>query len=81
MEGKKIYSHMINYTEFLERFPYKYAVPIAVAKRAESINDYAKPFLMTEDKDPVSIAFKELELGYISIKNEEILKALLPKVK
>ena len=80
-EKKKVYSNMINYTEFLDRFPYKYAVPIAVAKRAESINDYAKPFLMTEDKNPLSIAFKELELGYIKIKNEEILRALIPKVK
>ena len=73
--------NMINYTEFLERYPYKYAIPIAVAKRAENINEYAKPYVVTSDKNPVSIAFKELELGYIRIRNEEILKALLPKVK
>ena len=77
----KIVDYMIDYDNFLKRYPYKYAIPVAVAKRAEQINEYAKPFVMTTDGNPVSIAFKEIELGYIAIKNEEILKALLPKVK
>jgi len=29
----------------------------------------------------ISMAFKELQEGYIRIKNEEILKILLPEVK
>ena len=81
MDEKKLLDPEINYTEFLKRYPYKYAIPIAVAKRAEEINDFARPFVQTKDKNPVSIAFKELELGYIRIKNEEILRALIPKVK
>ncbi len=77
----KTVDYMINYDKFLKKFPYKYAIPVAVAKRADQINEYAKPFVMTTDGNPVSIAFKEMELGYITIKNEEILKALIPKVK
>jgi len=74
-------SSKINYDEFLKKIPYKYAIPVAVAKRAEAIAEYARPFLTVHDGNPVNIAFKELELGYIRIKNEEILKALIPKVK
>ena len=77
----KTVDYMIKYDEFLKRFPYKYAVPVTVAKRARAINEYAKPYIMTTDGNPVSIAFKEMEMGYIGIQNEEILKALLPKVK
>ncbi len=80
-EKQKVVSSEIDYQKLLEKYPFKYAIPIAVAKRAESINEYAKPYVKTPDKNPISIAFKELELGYIRIKNEEILKALLPKVK
>ena len=80
MDDIKIVDYMISYDKFLEKYPYKYAVPIAVAKRAEDINEFARPFVATQDGDPVSIAFKELELGYTRIKNEEILKALVPKV-
>ncbi len=77
----KVVDYMINYDEFLKKYPYKYALPVAAAKRAAQINEYAKPFVVTSDNNPVSIAFKEMELGYIAIKNEEILRALIPKVK
>ncbi len=77
----KTVDYMIDYDGFLKKYPYKYAIPVAVAKRAAQINEYAKPFVMTSDNNPVSIAFKEIELGYIAIKNEEILRALIPKVK
>ncbi len=72
---------VINYDRFLSRYPYKYAVPVAVAKRARDINDFAKPFVESDVEDPVIVAFKEMELGYVGIRNEEILKALVPKVK
>ncbi len=77
----KAVDYMINYDEFFRRYPYRYAIPVAVAKRAAQINEYAKPFVATSDGNPVSMAFKEMELGYVAIKNEEILRALIPKVK
>ncbi|NPU89711.1 MAG: DNA-directed RNA polymerase subunit omega [Fervidobacterium sp.] len=72
---------IIQYDKLLEKIPYKYAIPIVVAKRAEAINDFAKPFVTTPDNYSVSIAFKELQKGYIRIKNEDILRILLPDVK
>ncbi|ANE41738.1 MAG: DNA-directed RNA polymerase subunit omega [Fervidobacterium pennivorans] len=72
---------VIQYDKLLEKIPYKYAIPIVVAKRAEAINDFAKPFVTTPDNYSVSIAFKELQEGYIRIKNEDILRILLPDVK
>jgi len=72
---------IIQYDKLLEKIPYKYAIPIVVAKRAEAINDFAKPFVTTPDNYSVSIAFKELQEGYIRIKNEDILRILLPDVK
>jgi len=71
----------LKYDELLEKIPYKYAIPVVVAKRAEAIREYARPFVITEDENPVSIAFMELSMNYIRIKNEDILKALIPKVK
>ncbi|MEJ5228463.1 MAG: DNA-directed RNA polymerase subunit omega [Pseudothermotoga sp.] len=72
---------VINYDYLSKRIPYKYAVPIAVAKRAEALKEYAKPYSKSDDGNLVSIAFKELQEGYIRIRNEEILRILLPEVK
>ena len=72
---------VVQYDKLLEKIPYKYAIPIVIAKRAEAINDFAKPFVSTSDGYSVSIAFKELQEGYIRIKNEEILRILLPETK
>ncbi|PLV55536.1 DNA-directed RNA polymerase subunit omega [Thermotoga sp. SG1] len=78
---EKMVKFELKYDEILEKIPYKYAIPVVVAKRAEAIREYAKPFVITEDENPVSIAFMELSMNYIRIKNEDILKALIPKVK
>ncbi|MDK2786068.1 MAG: DNA-directed polymerase subunit omega [Thermotoga sp.] len=78
---EKMVKFELKYDELLEKIPYKYAIPVVVAKRAEAIREYAKPFVITEDENPVSIAFMELSMNYIRIKNEDILKALIPKVK
>ncbi|MDK2886210.1 MAG: DNA-directed polymerase subunit omega [Thermosipho sp. (in: thermotogales)] len=72
---------VINYDELMKKIPYKFAIPIAVAKRAENLKEFAKPYVETWDKNYVSIALKELSEGYIRIKNEEILKILIPNVK
>uniref|UniRef100_A0A7C4GI58 DNA-directed RNA polymerase subunit omega n=1 Tax=Fervidobacterium thailandense TaxID=1008305 RepID=A0A7C4GI58_9BACT len=73
--------NIINYDKLLEKIPYKYAIPVVIAKRAEALNDFAKPFVQSHDDYTVTIAFKELQQGYIRIKNEDILKVLLPSVK
>jgi len=78
---EKIVKFQLKYDELLKKIPYKYAIPVAVAKRAEALKEISKPFVVTEDESPVSIAFMELSMNYVRIKNEEILKALIPKVK
>lgn len=70
-----------HYDRLSAKIPYKYAIPIAVAKRAEALKEYAKPYVTPVDNNPVSIAFQEIQAGYVRIKNEEILRILLPNVK
>ncbi|MFN3691267.1 MAG: DNA-directed RNA polymerase subunit omega [Fervidobacterium sp.] len=72
---------IINYDILLKKIPYKYSIPVVVAKRAEAINDFSKPLINANEEYSVSIAFKELQKGYIRIKNEDILKILLPDIK
>ncbi len=72
---------VIKYDELLEKIPHKYAIPIVVAKRAEALNDMVRSFVSSPDEYAVSIAFKELQEGYIRIKNEDILKILIPETK
>ncbi|MCD6442947.1 MAG: DNA-directed RNA polymerase subunit omega [Thermotogae bacterium] len=71
----------LNYDKLLERIPYKYAIPIAVARRAEAIKEFAKPLIKTRVNHPIIIALKELELGKIRIKNEDVLKILKAEVR
>jgi DNA-directed RNA polymerase subunit omega len=72
---------ILHYDRLSAKIPYKYAIPIAVAKRAEALKEYAKPYVTPVDNNPVSIAFQEIQAGYVRIKNEEILRILLPNVK
>ncbi len=72
---------VFNHDYLSKKIPYRYAIPIAVAKRAEALKEYAKPYVKSDDNNPVSIAFKELQEGYVRIRNEEILKILLPEVR
>lgn len=72
---------IVSYDRLLDRIPYKYAIPVVIAKRAEALNDFAKPFVHGTDEYSVSVAFRELQEGYIRIRNEDILKVLIPNVK
>ena len=76
---------IVNYDKLLKRIPHKYAIPIAGAKRAEDLEDFGRPKLdsiqVKEAGDKITIALKELEEGFIRIRNEEMLKILVPKVK
>jgi DNA-directed RNA polymerase, omega subunit len=50
-----------HYDRLSAKIPYKYAIPIAVAKRAEALKEYAKPYVTPVDNNPVSIAFQEIQ--------------------
>ncbi|TYB92314.1 MAG: DNA-directed RNA polymerase subunit omega [Kosmotoga sp.] len=75
---------VINYDKLLKRIKHKYAIPIAASRRAEELEDFGRPkidqSIAKELGDDVSIALKELEDGQIRIRNEEMLRILLPKV-
>lgn len=75
---------VINYDRLLKRIKHKYAIPIAASRRAEELEDFGRPKIeqrvAKELGDYVSIALKELEDGVIRIRNEEMLRILLPKV-
>lgn len=76
---------IIDYDKLMKRIPHKYAIPIAAAKRAEDLEDFGRPKLdpamVRAAGDKITVALKELEEGHIRIKNEEMLKILIPKVK
>jgi DNA-directed RNA polymerase subunit omega len=76
---------IIDYDKLMKRIPHKYAIPIAAAKRAEDLEDFGRPKLdpamVRAAGDKITVAMKELEEGHIRIKNEEMLKILIPKVK
>ncbi|ACR80529.1 MULTISPECIES: DNA-directed RNA polymerase subunit omega [Kosmotoga] len=78
-------SVIINYDKLLKRIRHKYAIPIAAARRAEGLKDFGRPKLdpqmVKQAGDKINIALKELEEGRIVIRNEEMLKILVPKVK
>ncbi len=69
------------YEALMNRYGNKYAISMAVAKRAESLNELSKPLIKTEESNLVTIALQEMAAGYIEIKNSEILKALTANVK
>jgi DNA-directed RNA polymerase subunit omega len=66
----------INYDRILNRAKYKYVIPIIVAKRAETLKNLDELKGITEKKDYVSIALKELEEGKIQVKNSALLDSL-----
>ncbi|MCD6546299.1 MAG: DNA-directed RNA polymerase subunit omega [Thermotogae bacterium] len=72
---------VFNYDELLKKIPYKYAIPVAAARRAEALKEFAKPLVNLKTPNLVTIAFKELELRKIKIKNEDVLKILKAEIK
>lgn len=72
---------VFNYDELLEKIPYKYAIPVAAARRAEALKEFAKPLVNIKTPNLVTVAFKELEQRKIKIKNEDVLKILKAEVK
>jgi len=72
---------IFNYDELLEKIPYKYAIPIAAARRAEALKEFGKSLVNLKTPNLVTIAFKELELRKIKIRNEDVLKILKAEVK
>ncbi len=72
---EKIYETLMN------KYENKYAITMAVAKRAENLNELSRPLVKTDEINLVSIAFEEMSAGYVEIKNFEMLKALVADVK
>lgn len=69
------------YEVLMNRYGNKYAIAMAVSKRAESLNELSKPLVKTDNPNLVTIALEEMEEGYVEIKNAEMLKALVANVK
>jgi DNA-directed RNA polymerase subunit K/omega len=65
----------------MDRYGNKYAISMAVAKRAEALNELSKPLIQTDETNLVSIALQEMKEGYVEIKNAEMLKVLVANVK
>ena len=76
---------IVNYDNLLKKIKHKYAIPVAAAKRAEDLEDFGRPridpALAKKAGDNINIAYKELEEGYIKIRNEQMLDILIPKIK
>ncbi|MDY6895017.1 MAG: DNA-directed RNA polymerase subunit omega [Thermotogota bacterium] len=66
----------INYDRLLNRAKYKYVIPIIAAKRAETLKNLDELKGVTEKRDYVSIALKELEESKIQLKNSALLDSL-----
>jgi len=67
----------INYDKILSSLKYKYVIPIIAAKRAETLKNLDELNGVTEKKDYVSIALKELGEGKIKVKNSDLLDDLI----
>ncbi len=69
------------YEILMNKYGNKYAITMAVAKRAEALNELSKPMVKTEDSNLVTISLEEMKEGYVEIKNAEMLKMLVANVK
>ena len=69
------------YETLMNKYENKYAITMAVAKRAENLNELSRPLIKTDETNLVSIAFEEMASGYVEIKNFEMLKALVADIK
>lgn len=69
------------YEVLMDKYGNKYAISMAVAKRAEALNELSRPLVKTTESNLVTIALYEMRDGYVEIKNSEMLKALTASVK
>ncbi len=69
------------YETLMNKYGNKYAITMAVAKRAESLNELSRPLVKTNETNLVAIALEEMANGYVEIKNFEMLRALVANVK
>ncbi|KAF2955783.1 DNA-directed RNA polymerase subunit omega [Marinitoga sp. 38H-ov] len=75
-----------NYDEIIKKIGFKYAIPVMVAKRVQILKEdgfdsTSKPLVKTSDNNLVTIAFKEIEKGYVRLKNKDKLEDIKPEVK
>ncbi len=61
--------------KLLEKIPSKYAVTVAVSKRAEQLSHRTGDILRTDDRHPITVAMEEIGEGRVRIRipndNEE----------
>jgi len=69
------------YETLMNKYGNKFAITMAAAKRAESLNELSKPLIKTNEVNLISIAFEEMAQNYVEIKNSEMLKLLSANVK
>jgi len=69
------------YETLMNKYGNKYAITMAAAKRAESLNELSRPLVKTNETNLVAIALEEMTDGYVEIKNFEMLRALVANVK
>ncbi len=53
--------------ELVDRVGNRYALVVAVAKRARQLKDGAKPFVKLQTNNPTTIALHELAAGYVQL--------------
>ena len=53
----------------VDRFGNRYAIVVAVAKRARQLKSGAKPFIDLDTNNPTTIALHEIAAGYVSIED------------
>lgn len=53
--------------ELVDRIGNRYALVVAVAKRARQLKEGAKPFIETESKNPTTIALHEIAAGHVQL--------------
>ena len=54
-------------TQLVENIQSKYVLTVAVYKRAQQLNEGAKPLIKTETSNPVAVAIEEIRAGLIDI--------------
>ncbi|MFP3903773.1 MAG: DNA-directed RNA polymerase subunit omega [Armatimonadota bacterium] len=53
--------------ELVDRIGNRYALVVAVAKRARQLKDGARPFVDLETNNPTTIALHEIAAGYVQL--------------
>jgi len=62
--------------DLVDRIGNRYAIVVAVAKRARQLKAGAKPFVKIESNSPTTIALHEIAAGYVQIEDAPLPEAV-----